>query len=62
MAQKPEFKLSDLNDEYEEPTRDRDVPPSFKQDEEEDYNSLENRLKNIRKNLNLDQCLEEINT
>ena len=60
MAQKAEFKLSDLADEVEEPTRDKDALPSFKPDEEEDFNSLENRLKNIRKNLNFDQCLDEI--
>lgn len=61
VAHKPEFKLSDLNDEHEEPMREKDVQPSFKQDEEADFNSLENRLKNIRKNLNFDQCMDEIN-
>ena len=61
MAQKPEFKLSDLADDAEQPVRNHTVVPSYKHDEaEEDYNSLENRLKNIRKNLNFDQCLEEL--
>ena len=65
VATNPEFKLSDLNnDEVAEPrpVRESDGHAQLKQGlEEEDFNSLENRLKNIRKNLNFDQAIEQVN-
>ena len=54
VAQKEEFKLSDLNNDFEVPTRDHDAANRVKIDEEEDLDSLEARLKNIRKNLNFE--------
>ena len=62
IGQQEEFKLSDLNNDFEVPSRDHDAVNRVKMDEEEDLNSLEARLKNIRKNLNFEgPTLHEMN-